>query len=259
MLQSGISLELRVNGRPVTEYTKDGKIFIEGRKGSKYDLVIRNNSSTRKRVVVSVDGQNVINGEQADYNGPAYILSPWQTTVIDGWRVSNEEVRQFVFSAAGTSRSEKMGEGTNNCGVIAVAAFNEKYSYNWQLKYTAVPYNWNDYTIYNMAVGGLTSETLGGSAVIGSHSLGTRSLTASETTFSASVADAAPVNSLGTQMGEAKQSVVHETTFDSEALPFTTLALYYYERRELEKMGIIVKPVPAKLPDPFPKQFCKVV
>src|SRR3546814_3906476 len=63
--------------------------------------------------LLSVDGVNAVTGEDADPSQAGYVLAPWQSTEIDGWRKSLDEVARFRFTdlpdsyAARTGRDRK--------------------------------------------------------------------------------------------------------------------------------------------------------
>src|SRR5688572_8235161 len=65
------------NRNPLTEYKKNGKIYVEGRKNSNYVLQVTNKSMTRYEIVISVDGLDIIDGEPAISTKRGYILSPY--------------------------------------------------------------------------------------------------------------------------------------------------------------------------------------
>jgi hypothetical protein len=76
-------------------------------------------------VVLSVDGVNVITGETASVGQTGYVLDPWQTYDIAGWRKSDTAIASFVFAALGDSYAARTGR-PGNVGVIGMAAFLEK-------------------------------------------------------------------------------------------------------------------------------------
>ena len=76
-------------------------------------------------VVLSVDGVNVITGETASVGQTGYVLDPWQSYDIAGWRKSDTAIASFVFAALGDSYAARTGR-PGNVGVIGMAAFLEK-------------------------------------------------------------------------------------------------------------------------------------
>src|SRR6185503_2691427 len=77
--------------------------------------------------VVSVDGRDVIDGTTADYrNKRGYLISPWDSLTIDGWRISHESAAAFRFSSVADSYAARTGSA-REVGVIGVAVFPERY------------------------------------------------------------------------------------------------------------------------------------
>ena len=83
-----------------------------------------NDSPRRVLVVLSVDGVNAISGEDADPSQTGYVLNPGQRADITGWRKSQDEVAQFVFSSPSGSCASRTGR-PDNIGVVGVAVFEE--------------------------------------------------------------------------------------------------------------------------------------
>jgi hypothetical protein len=59
---------------------------------------LTNTVGERVLVVLSVDGVNAVTGETANPSQAGYVLDPWQSTEIAGWRKSLDDVAQFVFT-----------------------------------------------------------------------------------------------------------------------------------------------------------------
>ncbi|HEY0502317.1 MAG TPA: hypothetical protein VGD42_02385, partial [Lysobacter sp.] len=72
-----------------------GDRWIEGTPGHRYAVRLTNTSDRRVLVVLSVDGVNAITGQTASPSQSGYVLEPWQTAQIDGWRKSMRHVAQF--------------------------------------------------------------------------------------------------------------------------------------------------------------------
>ena len=95
----------RDSGHVVPSTMKDGRRFVAGRPGARYALRLRNVTPARVLVVLSVDGVNVISGENADWLQSGYVLDPGRSFDINGWRKSGTEVAAFEF--APIERSEE--------------------------------------------------------------------------------------------------------------------------------------------------------
>ncbi|MEO6566659.1 MAG: hypothetical protein ABIO63_11580 [Casimicrobiaceae bacterium] len=106
-------------------HTKDGRQYIVGAPGHEYAVRIRNCTGGRVLVVTSVDGVNVISGDTASPAQSGYVLEPWGSAEIAGWRKSMERTAAFYFTDLGDSYAARTGR-PQNVGVIGVAVFPEK-------------------------------------------------------------------------------------------------------------------------------------
>ncbi len=106
-------------------HTKDGRHYIVGAPGHEYAVRIRNCTGGRVLVVTSVDGVNVISGDTAAPAQSGYVLEPWASVEIAGWRKSMERTAAFYFTDLGDSYAARTGR-PRNVGVIGVAVFPEK-------------------------------------------------------------------------------------------------------------------------------------
>jgi hypothetical protein len=104
----------------------DGRVSIMGSLGERYEIVVRNLTSHRIEVVVSVDGLDVLDGRSASYSKRGYLIESRGSVTISGWRTSSSSVAAFRFSNAGDSYSSRKYGSTRNLGVIGVAVFTEK-------------------------------------------------------------------------------------------------------------------------------------
>ena len=101
-----------------------GQQWVAGEPGHRYSVRMENRSGQRVLVVLSVDGVNAITGQTASPSQSGYVLEPWQSSEITGWRKSNAEVAQFVFTRSSDSYASRTGRPAN-VGVIGIAVFNE--------------------------------------------------------------------------------------------------------------------------------------
>lgn len=113
---------------PVSQKRHNYRAYLEAKKGSNYAIEVRNRSDYRIGLVIAVDGRNIISGKRSNLkqNERMYILEPYQRAVYQGWRTGKNRVNQFYFTDAGDSYSAAWGD-YSAMGVIAVAAFREKY------------------------------------------------------------------------------------------------------------------------------------
>jgi len=120
------SLEVLVNGAPLTEYAARGTNYIEAIEGCEYSIRLRNQTGGRIAVALSVDGLNTIDAKTTTARTAAkWILGPYQTVTLDGWQTGSSTARRFFF----TTEEESYGawlDKTSNLGVITAAVFREK-------------------------------------------------------------------------------------------------------------------------------------
>jgi hypothetical protein len=115
----------RDTGQTLPAWPHRGQHWLEGVPGHGYALRLTNLTGARVLVVVSVDGVNVVSGQDARTDQAGYVLAPWQTTEVTGWRKSLQEVAQFVFTDLQDSYAARTGR-PDNIGVIGLAAFGER-------------------------------------------------------------------------------------------------------------------------------------
>lgn len=118
---------LDASGRPFNAFRSGGRSFVVGEDGERYVIRIENHTGTRMEVVASVDGLDVIDGKAGSLSKRGYILGPFASLDIDGFRRSMDVVASFRFGAVGESYAERKGKG-RNVGVIGVAFFHEEGS-----------------------------------------------------------------------------------------------------------------------------------
>ncbi|HRO26505.1 MAG TPA: hypothetical protein PLD19_03615, partial [Luteimonas sp.] len=115
----------RDSGRWLPEYPHRRETWIAGTPGHRYGVRLTNTSGERVLVVLSVDGVNAVTGQTADPAQAGYVLAPYQSTEITGWRKSYQDVAQFVFTALPDSYAARTGR-PDNVGTIGIAVFRER-------------------------------------------------------------------------------------------------------------------------------------
>jgi hypothetical protein len=112
-------------GRQLDTYRDRGRFYVLGEPGQRYSVRVTNPTGRRIEAVVSIDGLDVIDGEDADYvHKRGYIVAPHDTLVVDGFRTSTPEVASFRFSSVAASYAGRKGKA-RNVGVVGVAIFEE--------------------------------------------------------------------------------------------------------------------------------------
>src|SRR5678815_3395438 len=119
-------LDVLVNGRPLQEYYARGRTYVEALQGAEYELRLRNPTSDRVAVALSVDGLNTIDARHTSaWNASKWVIEPYRTITISGWQMSSERARRFYFTNERDSYGAKLGQ-TANLGVISAVFFREQ-------------------------------------------------------------------------------------------------------------------------------------
>ncbi len=119
-----------VGGYALPTFAHLGELYVQGQNGEGYAIRLTNNSPARVEAVVTVDGRDVVSGQLGNYNKQrGYIIEPFGSIRIDGFRQSLTHVAEFRFSDVAASYGARMGT-PQHAGVIGVAVFYEKESRN---------------------------------------------------------------------------------------------------------------------------------
>ena len=252
--QAGNLLDLAVvdrdTGTTLRTYMNDGKLYVAGKPGHRYSVRLSNRTSGRLLAVLSVDGVNAVSGETANAGQSGYVLDAWESTEINGWRKSLDEVAQFNFTALPDSYAAQTGRPMN-VGVIGVAVFTER-NRRWideerddiaQSPPASRPWTKDS---------GSSATEAPAEAVAGAAGKSRR----------AEMPDAVAGNQvqrerLGTGHGEREWSRVGTTRFErASSRPAETVAIWYDSYRNLAARGIIPRrPLAQREPNPFPNGF----
>lgn len=240
----------RANGSALPVHTKDGRRHIVGTPGHEYAVRIRNCTGARVLVVTSVDGVNVISGDTAAPSQSGYVLDPWGSVEIIGWRKNLERTAAFFFTEHQNSYAARTGRPMN-VGVIGVAVFREK---------VRIARRDQDYRR-----GQVASETESGPTHAPEAGAGApapaaapRALESSADSARQESMDHAPRASakLGTGHGRNEASRVTVVNFErASETPAETVAIQYDRRENLVAMGVLPQPSPRltqREPEPFP-------
>jgi len=115
----------RSRGETLSTWRHRGASYVAGRPGDRYAVRLTNRSPGRVLVVLSVDGVNAVSGETAAVSQTGYVLAPYQSAEITGWRKSYSEAAAFYFTALPDSYAARTGR-PDNVGVIGAAVFRER-------------------------------------------------------------------------------------------------------------------------------------
>jgi len=120
-----VSIHDRNRGEMLPVFQADGRWYVAGRTGNEYEVRVRNNTGGDLLAVVSVDGVNVVSGETASPSQSGYVIGPWQSLSIQGWRKSLTRVAAFYFTDLGNAYATRTG-WPDEVGSIGVAVFRRK-------------------------------------------------------------------------------------------------------------------------------------
>ena len=221
-------------GQWLPEYRDGGATWIAGIPGHRYGVRLTNTTGQRVLVVLSVDGVNAVTGQTASPAQAGYVLGPWESAEIDGWRKSLDDVAQFVFTDLPDSYVARTGR-PDNVGVIGVAAFRERR------RERPVP----------MAVPVAPPMAREASANQA------KAAAPAATTGSAMAADSSATQRIGTGHGAREWAPVGQTDFArATRMPTQVIQLRYDDVATLAEYGIVpMIPDLRPGPDPFPIGF----
>lgn len=252
------SLELydRVSGATLPVYSRHSERFVVGNPGSEYRMRLRNLSGARILVVASVDGVNIISGETATPEQSGYVLGPWESVDVDGWRKNFNQTAAFFFTDLANSYAARTGR-PNDVGVIGVAVFQERQ------RVAAAPQPWfadklaKQQGSPTQPAAAAPREEMRAEAQEGDQTSQRAQSDAQSKDRAAGgmlAQRAVPAPSLGTGHGRIEESSVRRVDFvRSTSAPVEVLAVRYDRRDNLVAMGVIPAPrVIGRGPDPFP-------
>jgi hypothetical protein len=213
-------------------YWHEGQAYVVGKPGNEYSVSVRNSAGEDLLAVMSVDGVNVLSGETAASRQGGYIVSPWDSLDVKGWRKSLQDTAAFYFTSLGDSYAGRTGR-PDNVGVIGVALFKRKYE---PPRYYEQPRGYDererrDGPKSEAAPSANAQDSVGGLAKRG----------------------AAPSAPLGTGHGRREESQAHYADFQrATSYPVETITIYYDSARNLAARGVLQQPIARREPQPFP-------
>jgi len=234
-----VSVSLEVDGRPAPLYPApdgSGRYYLEAWRGSRYAVRLANRTGERLGVLLTVDGLNAISGERSPAGirspGRMYVLYPWNDTVVQGWRTSLEDVRQFTFVDEERSYATRSGKGGGRLGWIEVEIYRERRPLARPWPYW--PYRPDD---------GRAND--GAPAEEGRHEPKAKDDSASSATRDGIAERApappatAPPSYPGTGWGPRAEDPVRIVSFDPETVPAERITLRYEYASALRALGIL--------------------
>lgn len=112
------------NGRPLPSLEVASRDYVVGEHGEAYSIEVRNHTNDRIEAVATVDGLDVVDGEEGSFSKRGYVIGPFDSVRIDGFRRSTDTVAAFRFGSVRDSYAGRKGKA-RNVGVIGVALFHE--------------------------------------------------------------------------------------------------------------------------------------
>jgi hypothetical protein len=119
------------SGSPLRAAHVAGRTIALGSDGDRYIVRVDNRSPVRIEAVATVDGLDVIDGQDGSLHKRGYVIAPYDTLDIEGFRESEGSVRAFRFGSVSDSYAARRGKD-RNVGVVGVAVFREQGSdFRW--------------------------------------------------------------------------------------------------------------------------------
>jgi hypothetical protein len=230
----------RGSGRVLPVYSAGGEQYVAGRPGNEYEVRVRNNTNEEILAVISVDGVNVVTGETAAPSQSGYVIGPWRSLSIAGWRKSLARIATFYFTDHSDAYATRTGR-PDDVGVIGVAVFKRKFVPPVELEAPRLQQRYRE-----DKRGKLESST--------ADNAGARAAAPP----APAAEPQAQEKSLGTGHGRSEGAEARYVQFERESdLPNEVITIRYDTRANLVARGIIVEPVrePRREPNPFPARF----
>ena len=114
------------NGTWIECRESHAKRIATSERGERYEIVLKNDARRAVEVLVSVDGLDAMDGRPASFRKRGYVLAPFETLAVEGFRTSRATVAAFRFGSMFDSYGHRRHGNTTNAGVVGVAVFEEK-------------------------------------------------------------------------------------------------------------------------------------
>ncbi|HEV7575024.1 MAG TPA: hypothetical protein VGO85_03190 [Caldimonas sp.] len=234
----------RSRGELLSTWRHQGASYVAGRPGDRYAVRLTNRSPGRVLVVLSVDGVNAVSGESAAVAQTGYVLAPYQSAEITGWRKSFSEAAAFYFTALPDSYAARTGR-PDNVGVIGAAVFRERVPEAVGGWYQPAPSVAKE---SGAASGRLDAQRQEPAATSADAAAPTREMARRSQN---ALADE---KKLGTGHGEREYSPTSQTAFErASSTPAEVVQVRYDSYANLLASGVIARPRPLpRQPDAFP-------
>jgi hypothetical protein len=247
------SFQVESRGRVLPVYNYRGKSYVEGRYGNSYSIRVYNHTSRRVEAVVTVDGRDVISGRPGNYRSRrGYVISPYDSVLIEGFRSSMNNVAAFTFTGVEDSYAARMGDASN-VGVVGVAIFKEDVPRREPIRPYYQYKNQDRREERDFGTGYKRSPAPPAEKGAAESAPRRRSKSSSSVYESAEASG----QGLGTGYGEDTYSPATNTYFKrSSRRPNVVLSVRYDDKEGLYARGVLPAPLryrPAPRPEPFPE------
>lgn len=235
----------RTTGVSLPVYVAGGERWIVGTPGHEYAIRVRNHTAGRILAVPSVDGVNAVTGETASPEQSGYVLDPYGSVEIAGWRKSLQRTAAFYFTDVSDSYAGRTGRPLD-VGVIGLAVFRERAP----VAYAPQPKIAGERQDAARAEAPMSApapaQSAGAAGGLGQEA-DARAAT-SESTMKRRD------DRLGTGHGRGETSYAQRVAFErATASPEAVVAIRYDRREALVARGIVPGPQYAqRVPSPFP-------
>jgi hypothetical protein len=238
------------------EIRHGGTRWIAAGFGDRYSIRVWNRSERWVEAVVAVDGRDVLNGQRASASNRGYLIAPYSSIDVDGFRTSDTEVAAFRFTSVWDSYAGRV-DGGGNAGKVEVKFFPGSTGDDRPV----VPVPREPYWGHRRHHGS-------GAEASRTDSPAPEGLSGDREESAAKASDAAPPSTggavlprhrrpqpaqeLGTQYGESRWSEVRHVDFrrDRRSTPADTEVLRYDSWNGLMSKGVPVRP-PIARPQPY--------
>ena len=123
MRKGAFEVLVKVDGYSLQEFHYNSECFICAIQNADYSIYAISHIGRKSKVVLSIDGLDVMTGLQASSDAGGYIIHEYGYIEIPGWRLDNERVAKFRF---GYNPYAKHQNTPDNIGIIGAAFFLEK-------------------------------------------------------------------------------------------------------------------------------------
>jgi hypothetical protein len=250
-------------GQVLPAYRHRGVPYVAGQPGHRYAVRMVNRTGARVLVVLSVDGINAISGETAAVSQTGYVLAPYASAEITGWRKSMTEAAAFYFTSLADSYAART-DRPDNVGVIGAAVYRERVRLEprgWELPGSSSSRESDAARDAARGAGSGLGDRRAAPSVQPAPSSDTAranaapvpAAPAAESERADSVGKLAQrAERIGTGHGEREHAPITHTAFErAGSEPNEIVRVRYDSHANLVAMGVIRAPDPAGEPQPF--------